>query len=323
MDDVSTSPEVATESTTPEVSVEAASTATEGESASAPEEVQTTTAEAQGDSAQDTGGEPQPEETPQISIDDFDPSAWEGNIDLLPENIREPVRYLHKHLESGYTKKFQSLSDDRKAFEADRDTWTKEKDDWELSKSELEAERDLLKRILGGSEDPRIEELSTANKELTASIEKIQSEFSAYKDVVAADIEAQAKEYADDFARRHAEIFEDDAKREEFGKLIDGDWDPDLAVKLLDAGEKVVEMATKLKESGTDQALAIEHAMLKVTEPSGRKDPRPGAKLTAGAESKNNPASTRAFNNPANPREALSSAARAAVNWRRDQDLRK
>lgn len=323
MDDVSTSPDVATESAAPEVSVETGSTAMEGESVSVPEEVQTTTAEAQGDSAQETGGGPQPEETPQISLTDFNPSTWEGNIDLLPSEIREPVRHLHKHLEGGYTKKFQTLSDDRKTFEVDRDAWNSEKDEWEVSKSELEAERDLLKRILGGSEDPRIEEMSTANQELTANLKKIQTEFSSYKDVVSADIEAQAKEYADEFARRHAEVFEDDAKRETFVKLIDGEWDPDLAVKLLDAGEKVVEMATKLKEEGTDQALAIEHAMLKITEPSGRKSPRPGAKLTAGAESKNNPASTRAYTNPSNPREALSSAARAAVNWRRDQDLRK
>ena len=321
MDDVSTSPDVAVDAApAPESGTESAAPAVE--SSPAPEEVQTATAAE--DSAQETGGEPPTEEKPSVvSLSDFDANAWDGNIDLLPPELQVPVRFLHKNLESGFTKKFQKLADDRKAFDTDQETWAQEKKTWEESKSELESERDMLKRILEGSEDPRVGELTTANEELTANLQKIKDEYAAYQSMVDADIEEQSKEYAENFARQHADIFDNDAKRAEFETLLEADWDPDIAVKLVGAGDKVVELATKLKEGNANQELAVEHAMLKVGESTGRSAPRPGAKLTAGAESKNNPASVSGQLETANPKEARSQAARAAMNWAREAGVRR
>jgi hypothetical protein len=321
MDDVSTSPDVAVDAApAPTSGTESAAPAVE--SSPAPEEVQTTTTAE--NSAQETRGEIPTEKTPNVgSLSDFDADAWDGNIDLLPPELQVPVRHLHKNLEGGFTKKFQKLADDRKAFDTDRDAWSQDKKTWEDSKSELESERDMLKRILEGSEDPRIGELTTANEGLTASIQTIKDEYAAFQSMVDADIEEQAKEYADNFARQHANIFDDDAKRGEFEALLDSDWDPDVAVKLVGAGEKVVEMATKLKEGNANQELAVEHALLKVGESTGRSAPRPGAKLTAGAESKNNPASVSGQLETANPKEARSQAARAAMNWAREAGIRR
>ena len=319
MSEISPSPEVEATDTADAGSVEAAPV----ESSTAPETVQPQeTAETQGNSATTPAIEASPEEKPNNGLPaDFNIDSWEGNIDLLPEDLRAPVRYLHKNLEGGYTKKFQTLANERKQFDDDRLLWQTEKSAWDEGKSDLESERDLLKRILAGSEDPRVGELGTANTELQSSIEKLQGEYDSFQQMVDEDIEEQAKEYADKFASAHADIFDDDAKREEFSGLLEGNWDPDVAVKLIGADERVVALATQLRDKGAAQDLALEHALLKVGGSTGRVAPRPGAKLTAGAASKNNPASTVGSTPPKTSKDARYNAARAAVNWRKEQGL--
>ena len=318
MSEISTSPEVETADTVDAGSAEVSAT----ESTTAPETVQTQTADAQQDSATTPAVEASPEETPQSEpTNPFNIDSWDGNIDLLPEDLRGPVRYLHKNLESGYTKKFQTLASERKQFEDDRNLWQTEKSAWDEGKSDLEAERDLLKRILAGSEDPRVGELTTANTELQANIEKLQGEYEAFQKMVDEDIEEQAKDYADKFANAHPEIFENDAKRGIFSGLLEKEWEPEIAVKLVDADERVVELATQLREQGASHNLAFEHALLKAGTSKARKAPRPGAKLTAGAESKNNPESTVGDTMPRTSKDARFNAARAAVNWRKEQGL--
>jgi len=318
MSEISTSPEVETADTVDAGSAEVSAT----ESTTAPETVQTQTADAQQDSATTPAVEASPEETPQSEpTNPFNIDSWDGNIDLLPEDLRGPVRYLHKNLESGYTKKFQTLASERKQFEDDRNLWQTEKAAWDEGKSDLEAERDLLKRILAGSEDPRVGELTTANTELQANIEKLQGEYEAFQKMVDEDIEEQAKDYADKFANAHPEIFENDVKRGIFSGLLEKEWEPEIAVKLVDADERVVELATQLREQGASHNLAFEHALLKAGTSKARKAPRPGAKLTAGAESKNNPESTVGDTMPRTSKDARFNAARAAVNWRKEQGL--
>tara|TARA_Y100001963_G_C6769471_1_gene444060 strand:- start:113 stop:1069 length:957 start_codon:yes stop_codon:yes gene_type:complete len=318
MSEISTSPEVETADTVDAGSAEVSAT----ESTTAPETVQTQTADAQQDSATTPAVEASPEETPQSEpTNPFNIDSWDGNIDLLPEDLRGPVRYLHKNLESGYTKKFQTLASERKQFEDDRNLWQTEKSAWDEGKSDLEAERDLLKRILAGSEDPRVGELTTANTELQANIEKLQGEYEAFQKMVDEDIEEQAKDYADKFANAHPGIFEDDVKRGIFSGLLEKEWEPEIAVKLVDADERVVELATQLREQGASHNLAFEHALLKAGTSKARKAPRPGAKLTAGAESKNNPESTVGDTMPRTSKDARFNAARAAVNWRKEQGL--
>lgn len=318
MSEISTSPEVEATDTVDAGSSEAVPV----ESSTAPEPVQTQTADAQGDSASSPNVEASPTEKPEtVTPPPFNLDSWEGNIDLLPEDLRGPVRYLHKNLESGYTKKFQTLANERKQFEDERLLWQTEKSAWDEGKSELESERDLLKRILAGSEDPRVGELTTANTELQANIEKLQADYDAFQKMVDEDIEQQAKEYADSFANAHPEIFEDDEKRAQFSSLLDKEWEPEIAVKLVGADERVVEMAAQLREQGASHNLAFEHALLKAGTSKARQAPRPGAKLTAGAESKNNPESTVGDTMPRTSKDARFNAARAAVNWRKEQGL--
>ena len=47
------------------------------------------------------------EELPDERPEPWDHTTWDGNLDNLPEHLQAPVQFLHKNLESGYTKKFQ------------------------------------------------------------------------------------------------------------------------------------------------------------------------------------------------------------------------
>ena len=257
-----------------------------------------------------------PNETP------FDPNTWDGNIDALPEFLKGPVQYLHRNLESGYTKKFQDLSEQRKTFESERDVWGQDKEAWELNKADVEAERDLLKQLLEGHEDPRVGELTEANKTLKAEVERIQSEHADYQRVVTADIEKQAREYADRFKAQHKAIFSSDEKRQQLSNLLGKDWNPEMAVKLVGVDERAISLATELRDKGTPEEVAVEHALLKIGRNQTR-TPRPAARITSGAESRNNPESAPGGSNlqSSTNHEARQLAAREALNWAKSQKL--
>ena len=281
----------------------------QGEVAAAPE-----TVEASGDSVTEATDVVEENPTPEFDLD-----SWDGNIDLLPQDWQEPVRRIHKNFESGYTKKFQSLADERKKFETDRDSWGVERDEWEKSRKDIETERDMLKRVLEGEDDPRIQEYADARDKFEADLNKIQSEYDEYKQFVDADIERQAQDFAAKFREQHSKIFDSEEKRAELSGLLNTGWEPEIAVQLVGQKEDVVKMATDLASSGTPQKVAVEHSLLKAGNVS--RTPRPGARITSGAESRNNPASTQGQGVPASNRDARMTAARAAMNWAKEQKL--
>tara|TARA_R110000824_G_scaffold10774_3_gene47205 strand:- start:88 stop:1044 length:957 start_codon:yes stop_codon:yes gene_type:complete len=261
-------------------------------------------------------------QTPQNNgLEDFDPSAWDGNLDLLPSTLKEPVSFLHRQLEGGYTKKFQDLADQRKTFETERDEWTGTRDANDLKYSSIEEERNLLQELLQGSEDPRVAKLTTANEAHEGKFNALRSEYSQYKEMVDADIAEQANQYAERFRNSNAEIFDSEEKRTELVGLLDAGWDPEVAVKLIGRDESFVTMANELKERGVPAQVAIEHAMLKLGKDKGPRIPRPGAQITSGAAERNNPASvpssqTRYANSN---RQARTSAAQEALLWAKQQ----
>lgn len=269
--------------------------------------------ESQGDAANLSEGVNNGNERP---LPVFNPESWDGNLGSLPEHLKEPVSFLHRQLESGYTKKFQSLADERKSFEAQQKEHSEGAGAWADEKKTLSEELDLLRRILGGEEDPRLGELTGKHDELETKYNALETEYSGYKDFVQTEITRDAEAYAQQFRATHQDIFEDDDKREELVKLIDADWDPEDAVKLIGRSSEVINLATELKGKGVEPKLALEHAFLKLGANDEPRQPRPGAQMTAGAESRNNPESIRKdINQTNNSREARSMAARAAMNW--------
>ena len=239
----------------------------------------------------------------------FDASAWDGNFDVLPEILRKPVGFLHKQLESGYTRKFQDLADQRKAFDAERsDLETLRK-----TQAEIQEERDLLRSILGGAEDPRLGQYTVENERLKNEMGGLQQEFDQFKAYVEAEVDAQAAEYAEQYKNKHAHIFKSENKRAQLGTLLDSGWDPDAAARLVGQNGKTIEIADALRLKGTPSEVAVEHALMKAGK--RKRAPRPAAQLTSGAENRNNPASVRGAQAARNPREARLNAAREAVNW--------
>lgn len=245
----------------------------------------------------------------------FDPDIWDGNIETLPNDLQGPVGFLHRQLEGGYTKKFQTLSDERKAFDAEKDSWKTTNPSWEAERTSLNDELKLLRNLLGGEEDPRISEFTDKNSGLTQELADLQSEFEQFRELVEEDITEQASLYAEKFKSTHAEIFENEDKRVALSSLLDDGWSPESGVKLLDYSDKVVALAKELKDRGIPSEVAVEHAVMKFGSESTR-TPRPGARLTAGAESRNNPASVKqSVNDASTAGEARLFAARAAMNW--------
>lgn len=250
----------------------------------------------------------------------FDSESWDGNIDSLPSDLQDPVRYLHRQLEGGYTKKFQDLSDQRKEFETNQTTWTESKGAFEANLKQAMEEKELYQQLLEGAEDPRIADLAKKSHGFETELAQLREEYDSYKQLVDADIQAQADEYAEKFRKKHSEIFDDDGKREQLGQLLDEGWSPETGIQLVGKDEKLIELANSLREQGTPMNVAIEHAVMKLG--VGPRNPRPGAKITAGAKSRNNPASVRdtAFNG--NPRQDRHIAARAALEWNQRQKNR-
>ena len=251
----------------------------------------------------------------------FDAESWDGNLESLPDSLRGPVGHLHRHLESGYTKKFQDLADQRKQFEANQGEWEKQSEEWKVDRDDIVRERDILRTIMDGGEDPRVAELSGKNQELLGKYEELAKQHEEYEKLVDADLRTQADAYAQQFRSHHQEIFDSSEKRAELSSRLSEGWAPEEGVRLIGQHEDVVTLANELREQGTPQEVAVEHALLKAG--VKKRAPRPAARLTSGAESRNNPASTpQSVNNAGSSNEARMFAAREAMNWSRTSKVK-
>ena len=127
---------------------------------------------------------------PEEPIDSvFDHENWDGNIDGLPDTLREPVRFLHRQLEGGYTKKFQTLAEERRRFDANRQEWDEKYGSWKDEKEAMNDELALLRNLLDGMEDPRVKEFQENNSSLKQNLADLQSEYENYKAIVEQDIQ--------------------------------------------------------------------------------------------------------------------------------------
>ena len=252
----------------------------------------------------------------------FDPDAWDGNIDSLPQELQGPAQHIQKNLEGGYTKKFQTLAEERKTFDEANATWGKEKQEWESTRDDIITERDLLKQMMDGAEDPRLGNMTKKYETSSTELSKMKADFEEFRRLVEEDIDSQAEDYAQKFYEEHKEIFENEETHAQLDKLLDDEWEPVLAIQLINQSEETLNLAKELREQGTPQKVAIEHALLKGGGKMKKRDPRPGAKLTSGAEATNNPASSQAYTDfGTNSNDARRAAAQAAVNWRNRKSL--
>ena len=265
-----------------------------------------------------------PAETPEVSSNETTPTqefnleSWDGNIEVLPENLRGPIEFLHRQLEGGYTKKFQDLSEQRKSYETAKEQFERDRTGWSAKKEAFDGEAALFRSILGDEQDPRLSQMTSEIEEYKSKVESLQGEYDEYRQIVDADLQEQADIYAKNFRETNSDIFDSEDKRTQLSRLLNDGWDPEKGVKLVGQTEEVLNLANSLLEKGTPASVAVEHAFLSLN--AQVRTPRPAARLTSGAESRNNPESVSQESFATNdPREARFAAARAAMAWKQKQ----
>ena len=154
--------------------------------------------------------------------------------------------------------------------------------------------------------------------EFKSKLDTLQSEYNEYRELVDSDLQEQAEIYAKQFKEKNQDIFDSEEKRVQLSGLLSSGWDPENGVKLVGQTQEVIDLANGLLEKGTPPAVAVEHAFLSLN--AQVRTPRPAARLTSGAESRNNPESISQESFAKNdPREARFAAARAAMAWKQKQ----
>ena len=198
------------------------------------------------------------DDTPELP--EFDFSAWEGGIDDLPDMYR-PVG---NRLSEIHCKKV----------------------------TEFETELDQLRRLndalMVGEEDPRISDFKTKWEESQSQYESLQKQHEEYQKEIEQMMDQEAEAYASKFFEKNSELLENKEMSDAFSLLVENDWDPEIAVKLLSLSGDAVEVALKAKIEGTPDVYALRLAELH-SRPAARPKPRPAAKITSGATTRSSP----------------------------------
>lgn len=215
----------------------------------------------------------------------------------MPENIRDLVKQVAekkgKDLEGGYTKKFQALADDKKAWE-DGQT---ERDAWKTERQKLEEDLALYKALADGEDDPRIASLTSEKDALQAELDELKAKHEGVEKEYT-EFKSKADDaWLTDYKTRHEAIFSDKAKREELLSLSKYGWEEEAAAMLVGAPKELLEMAEatvrQYNLGAEGHKFAVENAKMALGQsaPAPRK-PRPAAKVTAGANGAVNPTVT-------------------------------
>jgi len=193
-------------------------------------------------------------------LPEFDFEAWDGGIDDLPEMYHN----IHGRMESIYNNKYSSVE------------------------SELDQMRRLNDALMVGEEDPRVFEFQQKLEDALSAQQQTSQEFEQYKQQIEQYEMKEASDWADNFEREHKDIFENPEMREALGLLIQNDWEPDSAVKILGLSEEQMQIAIESKRDGVPDKYAIRLAENAVRQ-MPKANPRPAAKITSGATTRSSP----------------------------------
>lgn len=199
----------------------------------------------------------------EATLPEFDFEGWGGELDTLPDIYRPMGTRLSEH----WSAKIKEHATD------------------------FEDLRQLNEALLLGNEDPRLGEQQTQLTELQEKYKAQSEEYSQFKTSIEKLYEEEAERYVREFREKNSDIFEDDAKAAQLQELIEGDWEPDIAVKLLTLGEEGVKLAQAAKADGVPDSYAVRlaEATLAKTQVIARVEPRAGARITSGATASTTP----------------------------------
>ena len=212
----------------------------------------------------------------------FNISQWDGDIQKLPEDVRDFVDVLARQkfsaIEAEFTAKQAELE---KAFKAEAEN----KPGADAKVEELQRELDLYKLLAEGAEDPRVADLSKKATEWEQKYAALNQQFTAMQ-------AENDQRWVTDFKAKHAEIFADKTKTDQLMGFIEKGWDEEAATQLVGASEELIRTATELVKQhrlGYDgHAFAIQHAKMKLGADLGPRKARPAADITSGAHGQRN-----------------------------------
>ncbi len=219
----------------------------------------------------ETTGAPETTATPELpGADDFGWDDWDGDHGGLPEHVSPWAERVASH----HKTKFESaLSDKDKDYEV-------------LSK--------LYNDYLLTGEDPRVAELTASGKEWEEKFNTLTSEFDSYRSGIEAQLETDAKEWADTFIAQHRDVLQGE-NIEKFQAAMAAGWEPDdIVVYLTLPPEAQAEGEAALK-AGTPSSFALKLAQ-KSVEYKSTPEPRAASHIVSGADVGSRPSkSTRAL----------------------------
>jgi len=203
------------------------------------------------------------EKKEEATLPEFDFEGWGGELDTLPDIYRPMGTKLSEHWSAKIKEHATDFEDLRKLNEA----------------------------LLLGQEDPRLSQQQTQLTELQAKYKAQSEEYSQFKTSIEKLYEDEAQRYVRDFREKHSDVFEDEAKSAQLQELIEGDWEPDIAIKLLTLGEEGVKLAQAAKADGVPDSYAVRlaEATLAKTQVKAKVEPRAGARITSGATASTTP----------------------------------
>lgn len=169
---------------------------------------------------------------------------WDGGVDNLPDHIRPHGTRIHERLSANFDAKEQDFRDIADVYNA----------------------------VIREHEDPRVSKLTQERDQLQAEYAKyktdtgpvgqqykaLQTEHKQYQQMVARD-------YADRFWARHADLKSNEGQRTRFAELLSeegphGGWDAEIAVELLDLPEDILAVAVAAKRDGVSDTYALKIA---------------------------------------------------------------
>lgn len=216
---------------------------------------------------------------------EYDWSKWEGDSEALPEEWRDPVKNASKYFQQKY---------------ADYDDYVTKVEDAQAKIQELENLYNTA--IEGYGQDPRFDELNGKYEHTTKELQQIKSEYQAFQQEVEAWNQKEAQDYAQNLAKSYPKYFTDDAHKAKLSNLLKEDWDPEVAIKVLELGDAAVEAARNVRAEGGSDSLALKFAELSASsKPKPQK--REAAQVMAGAEPTSAPVSAKMSLKDANSRE--------------------
>ena len=193
------------------------------------------------------------------TADDFGWDEWEGDTELLPEQLRPWGQRFGDYYNQRMLDAQQQMAKTKEVYDA----------------------------ILNGNTDPRLKQLESSIGEwqdkytgLTGQYEYLQRQFNQYQSEVTKALEAEADAYAEEFAESNPDLFNNEELSKVFADLLEDDWILEHAAVAARLPKHLREVAKQAKIDGVPDAYALKLAQGAKSRPA---KPRPGAALTAGA----------------------------------------